>query len=137
MSGPTDIDAEEGSPERLSPERVKGVGSNSSHRPGERISTLKEIAEVEKTLVQGFEGGDPEQVWSAAQQLVETSKRLVIEAAKYRFKTNFGTSRCDSCTGLKVTPGVTATCFQVKQCYYSNFSETELTERQIRILRTI
>jgi len=58
-----------------------------------------------------------------------------VEAARARFKTTFGTDRCNRCDGLKAGPGVAATCFQVKQCYYRNFKDADLTPKQSRVLR--
>ncbi len=69
------------------------------------------------------------------QGLLKLSKEAVLEAARTRFRHNFGTSVCQRCEGLKAGPGVVATCFQVRQCYYDNFKEQGLTPKQARVLR--
>ena len=61
----------------------------------------------------------------------------VIEASKSRFSLNFGSPRCVNCEGLKVGPGVVATCFQVSQCYFKNFKQGDLTPKQERLLRVL
>lgn len=134
-SGPSFDPSQEGSNGGRHTEGTQTVRNHLRRGPGERVYTPREIEALRLRLVQGFEEGDPEQAWSAAQELLELSKSLVVEAAKQRFKTTFGTSRCESCTGLRVTDGVLATCFQLKQCYYKGFSAEDLTERQLRVLK--
>ena len=136
MPGPTTKPSATGTNGRNSTEGTETVRDNPRGRSGERISTLKEIEMLESNLVQGFKEGDPEQAWEASQALLELSKRAVIDAAKSRYQKNFGTSRCENCTGLKVVPGVIATCFQLKQCYYKGLTSEDLTERQLRVLRS-
>jgi hypothetical protein len=58
---------------------------------------------------------------------------VTTDAAKSRFKLNFGTARCQNCTGLQAGPEVAATCYQVQQCYYTNFRGDKLTPKQARI----
>lgn len=67
-----------------------------------------------------FTSGDPKKAWEATQRLITMSHLLQKEAATARFKANFGTDACDHCDGLKAGPEITATCFQVRQCYYTN-----------------
>lgn len=76
-------------------------------------------------------------MWEVSRRLVEMSKGAVAEAGRVRFKVNFGTSRCDHCEGLKAGPGVVATCFQVRQCYYDNVKQGDITPKQARVLKTI
>jgi hypothetical protein len=58
--------------------------------------------------------------WEAAKKLIEASHHLQKEAATARFNANFGTEACNHCDGLKAGPDVAATCFQIRQCYYTN-----------------
>jgi hypothetical protein len=51
-------------------------------------------------------------------------KEILRQAAKDRFAVNFGTDVCLSCDGLKAGPDVLATCYQVRQCNYSNVKRT-------------
>ena len=75
--------------------------------------------------------------WEASQQLVEAYRTLEIEAAKLRYKLNFGTARCQNCEGLHAGPGVIATCFQVQRCNFTNVREDNTTPRQLRILESL
>lgn len=88
-------------------------------------------------MTEAFQGGDPVKVWELSRQLVDLTKEAVVEAARTRFKVNFGTPRCDRCEGLKAGPGVAATCFQVRQCYYDNIKQGDLTPKQVRVLKVI
>ncbi len=54
-----------------------------------------------------------------------------------RFRLNFGTPICDRCDGLKVGPGVVATCFQVRQCNYDNVKQGAMTPRQSRVVQSL
>jgi hypothetical protein len=72
-------------------------------------------------------------VHQVAKELATFARGLVIEAAKARFEKNFATPVCNNCDGLKAGPGVTATCFQVRQCFYSNI-RAETTSREARII---
>lgn len=54
-----------------------------------------------------------------------------------RFRMNFGTPICESCDGLKAGPGVTATCFQVRQCTYDNVKQGDVTPRQKRVIESL
>lgn len=74
------------------------------------------------------------EAWTATQSLLTLARQAVQDAASARFKVNFGTSPCDSCDGLKAGPGVVATCFQVKQCYYTNLKTTDESPKHERIL---
>jgi hypothetical protein len=58
----------------------------------------------------------------------------MVEAAKARFKANFGTEVCNHCQGLKAGPRVGATCFQMQACYYTNFGEDEVTPKHQRVI---
>jgi len=76
-------------------------------------------------------------VWELTQKLLQETRRLVIEVARYRFRVNFGTELCQNCTGLKAGPGVVSTCFQIKQCYYKHLRENDNTPRQKGILEAL
>lgn len=89
-------------------------------RPRPRVPTPDQIESLEDILRQAFETGSPKEAWEASQALVAFAREVVIEAARARFKANFGSSQCLTCDGLKVRPGVVATCAQMKQCYYSS-----------------
>lgn len=60
-----------------------------------------------------------------------------MEAAKARFLKNFGSELCESCDGLKAGPGVAATCFQVRQCFFGNIKETVTSPRQTQVIKTL
>jgi hypothetical protein len=94
------------------------------HR-GLRSRTTSEL----KTLLDnGFASGDPEVVWGCTQEVLREFDRLEQDSAKLRFQVNFGTSVCNRCEGLTAGPGVVATCFQVKQCRYTNVKDTGLDQ---------
>ena len=70
-------------------------------------------------------------------ELLDLARDLAIEAAKARFQKNFGTNQCLSCEGLKAGPGVTATCLQVRQCYFDNFKDAKPSPRQNRLIDSL
>jgi hypothetical protein len=75
--------------------------------------------------------------FDAASRLVAAYRTLQIEAAKLRFQLNFGTPTCNQCDGLHAGLGVSATCFQMKQCHYTNLKEGAGSSRQLRVLHTL
>jgi len=85
-------------------------------------------------LLTAFQNGDPEKAWDIIQELLGWTGELVTESARERFRLNFGTERCQNCTGLKAGPGVVATCFQVQQCYYRHIRGDDLSPKQARVL---
>lgn len=87
-------------------------------------------------LLDAFHTGDPAQVYEAAVALIERHREQGVELAKTRFKLNFGSALCENCDGLRAGPGVTATCFQVKQCYFDNFREDN-HPRHLRVLQAL
>jgi len=103
------------------------------HRP--RIQTIEEVETYEKSLREAFIGGDPGQAWEITQQLLSFTKEAVRRAAKDRFQVNFGTSTCDHCDGLKAGPDVLATCFQTRQCYFSNVKK--VTAKQADVIKKL
>lgn len=88
-------------------------------------------------MLAAFETGDPTIAFEAAKRLVEAHRALTLDAAKLRFTHNFGTPACNTCDGLHAGPGVVATCFQMKQCHYSNLKEGEGNPRMLRVLRAL
>jgi hypothetical protein len=96
-----------------------------------------EVEGYEARLRVAFEGGDPVQVWTITQALLQDARRLVTEVAQYRFQVNFGTEVCQNCTGLKAGPGVVSTCFQIKQCHYKHLREKDITTHQRGILQAL
>lgn len=65
------------------------------------------------------------------------ARNLVLEAGKARFEKNFGTARCESCEGLKAGPGVLATCFQVRQCFFTNIKTSDTTPKQEKLIQIL
>lgn len=89
-------------------------------------------------LLDAFTTGEPELVYQAALVLIERHREQGVELARVRFKLNFGSAVCDNCEGLRAGPGVTATCFQMKLCYFDNFREVEDAQpRHLRVLQTL
>jgi hypothetical protein len=86
-------------------------------------------------LVQAFEAGRPDLAWETSQKLIHLAREAVLEAARSRFKVNFGSTRCDHCEGLRAGPGVVATCFQVRQCYYDNIKGTPSSKQELVVRR--
>jgi hypothetical protein len=72
----------------------------------------------------------------AASELLALCRNLILEAAKARFEKNFGTVRCDTCDGLKAGPGIVATCFQVRQCFYGNI-KADASPRHERLIEIL
>jgi len=85
-------------------------------------------------LTEAFRSGQPAKVWELSQQLVKVARSAADEAAQARFAANLGTEACDSCEGLKAGVGVTATCFQLKRCFYDNVRGAELSSKQKTII---
>lgn len=96
--------------------------------PGVRDPDPSEI------LLQAFYDGDVETAYAAAKTLQEAYHEALAEASRLRFRVNFGTERCNTCTGLHAGPGVLATCFQVKRCDFTHIKEATLDIRRRRIL---
>lgn len=59
-------------------------------------------------------------VWNLVRKLLDLTRSLLVEIARNRFRTNFGTEVCERCEGLHAGENVAATCFQTKLCYYGN-----------------
>ena len=75
--------------------------------------------------------------YDAGVRLASAYQALWTEAAQLRFRLNFGTPICDRCDGLKAGPGVSATCFQLRQCTYDNVKEGDATPKQRRVIQSL
>jgi len=102
-------------------------GDNLHNGRPPRVSREGHLASAD--LLQAFEEGDPERAYQAGVRLIEAHRALSVEAAHLRFKSNFGSTLCDRCDGLKAGIGVVATCFQLRQCNYTNFKEHDAPSR--------
>lgn len=105
------------------------------HRP--RVPSPDDVDRLEVALVEAFQHHDPSQAWQVAQELLTLARQTTVEAAKARFQVNFGTPVCDDCEGLKAGPGVVATCFQRRQCYYTNFGAGSLSPKHQRVIQSL
>lgn len=79
-----------------------------------------------------FNTGNPAAVFIEAQKVVEAYKELVGEVARLRFRLNFGTDTCTNCDGLRAGPNVIATCYQTKECHFTNLKDTPT--RHLRVI---
>ena len=135
--GPSAQDAQGRLSEGAQPGSAETVRDHQREGSGPRVSRPEDIDRLEEDLETAFRSGDPQKAWSIAQTLLSLAKAAVLESAKARFSNNFGKSVCESCEGLKIRPGVTATCYQVRQCYYDNFRAEVLSPKQARILNLL
>lgn len=87
-------------------------------------------------MYDAFTSGDPQKAWEETQRLVSMSHQLQKEAATARFKANFGTEMCTHCDGLKAGPDVVATCFQIRQCYFTNV-RARTDEKHTRLIEKL
>jgi hypothetical protein len=87
--------------------------------------------------VGAFQQGNPERVWNEVQRVLELTRGLVVQAARERFLSNFGTPRCFSCQGLHAGPEVLATCLQLRQCYFANLQVSDTPPKQLRVIESI
>ena len=83
-------------------------------------------------LLRSFQTGDPAVVYIEAQKLGLAYRDLVAELARTRFKLNFGTAVCTNCEGLCAGPNVLATCFQTKECHFTNLKDT--STKHLRVI---
>ena len=127
--GPPSGGSEEGSDRRESRSDLEEDVHPVKGRPRPR-----DASQVIVRLNQAFLEGDPDLAYSSSQELIKEYHLLQLETSKLRFQVNFGTPVCETCSGLRAGPGVSATCFQVKQCNYSNVREGGETPSQKRIL---
>jgi hypothetical protein len=109
-------------------------GNHLRKRHHARVPRPHEVEIISEALTQAFTDGDPEKAWVHARELIQISQGLVIEAGKARFEANFGSDKCNNCDGLKTGPGVVATCFQIRQCYFTNVKEGDVGPRKRAII---
>lgn len=105
--------------------------------PPARISRLADVDLIESAILEGFSKAQPAKAHAAIGQLLVLARNLVLEAGKARFEKNFGTARCESCEGLKAGPGVLATCFQVRQCFFTNIKTSDTTPKQEKLIQIL
>ena len=96
--------------------------------PGTRVVDPSEV------LLRAFLDGNFEEAYQAAQELRIAYHEALNEAARQRYRANFGTESCNSCEGLKAGPGVLATCFQVQKCNFDSIREGSESPTQLKIL---
>jgi hypothetical protein len=94
----------------------------------------RDIDAVEADLVKAFQQGDPKKAWETVLQVLKMARGLVVEAARDRFSSNFGTTQCLTCSGLNAGPDVVATCSQLRQCYFTNLRTSDATPKQLRVI---
>ncbi len=105
-------------------------------RLGPRVPTPNDVDAFEDKLAAAFRQG-PAAAWATASELLAVARDAVQEAGRARFQANFGTPVCESCEGLKAGPGVVATCYQRRQCFYSNFTVDSASPRTQRIIESL
>lgn len=88
-------------------------------------------------LLQAFHDGDPEAAYKAAKILISEHERVLVELAKLRYKLNFGTPSCENCDGLRAGPGVIATCFDLKQCHFTNLKRGQEAPRHLAVIQNL
>lgn len=98
-------------------------------RHTERIRP-EDLDTLENEITQAFQQAQPAIAWNLTRELLELSRKSLVEAAKARFRVNFGTDMCERCDGLRAGKGVVATCYQVKLCYFDNLKEKPTTRQQ-------
>lgn len=108
-----------------------GSGDHLRKRP--RASVLKpaDIDLLEEDLREAFEAGDPLQAWEVSRRALVMLRKSVRDAAKDRFRANFGGPSCETCDGLKAGPSVVATCFQTKSCFYGSQKTSDLEHSKV------
>lgn len=84
-----------------------------------------------------FMEGDPEQAYQATLLLIDRFREQSSELGRFRFRVNFGSAVCEDCDGLRAGPGVLATCYQTRQCFYDNVKEGSASPRHLRVLSTL
>lgn len=101
------------------------------HRAGIPGTRVKDPSEV---LIQAFLDGDFETAYQSAIDLKSAYHEALLEAARQRYRSNFGTDICRNCDGLKAGPGVVATCFQVEKCNFDSIREGSESPYHLRVL---
>lgn len=105
--------------------------------PGQRILSPREIDRHERAIHECFGEGDPAKAWEAVRAFIRDVRAFSNEAARGRFVTNFGSTLCESCEGLKAGPGVVATCFQLKQCFFTNKKSIDVSRAHKSVIESL
>lgn len=116
---------------RTHSEDASGHAHHLRERHQSRVPVLADVERLEADLLIAFKEGQPSEVWEKTQELISLTKEVLKQSARDRFILNFGTEVCHTCDGLKAGPDVIATCYQVRQCNYSNVKKTSRQESLI------
>jgi len=98
-------------------------------RHPERIRP-EDLDVLEDLIIRAYQQAQPSVAWSLTTDMLTLSRKFLTEAAKARFRVNFGTDVCERCDGLRAGEGVAATCYQQKLCYFDNFKKTPTHRRR-------
>jgi hypothetical protein len=96
-----------------------------------------EIDRYERAIYETFSEGDPAKAWAAVNEFIKEIRAFSNDAARDRFSKNFGSSLCESCEGLKAGPDVVATCFQLKQCFFTNKKSIDMSPSQESVIERL
>lgn len=129
--GPAESHDSRASRRAAAPDEHPISGGSRPRIPGQRVTDPSD------QLIAAFQAGDPEKAYEAALELRNAYHEAMSDAARLRFKLNFGTPTCDNCQGLVAGPQVAATCFQVRRCNYTNVKIGEAEPHQLRIIDKI
>jgi hypothetical protein len=102
-----------------------------SRIPGTRV------VDPSDTLLKAFLDGCFETAHQAALDLKEAYHEALTEAARQRYRVNFGTEACNNCDGLKAGPGVVATCFQVQKCNFDSIHEGSENSHHLGVINRL
>ncbi len=117
---------------------VQGSSETWDHlrsRYPERIRP-EDLDRLEEQIDLAFKQANPAEAWKLTQKLMKAARTLSTEAAKARFKINFGTEVCERCEGLRAGENVVATCYQIRLCHYGNVKK-DLTPRQRGVINNL
>lgn len=131
--GPAGARSQEGHPRGPVREDTPESRNHLRYGSGARIPGTR-IIDPSEVLLQAFLDGDFEGAYQAAQDLRAAYHEALNEAARQRYRANFGTESCNSCEGLKAGPGVLATCFQVQKCNFDSIREGSESPTKLKIL---
>ena len=93
--------------------------------------------EIEQEILEAFRTGNPETAFTATRSLLQAYRAIFNECAQLRFQVNFGSDRCQTCSGLHAGPDVTATCFQIRKCNYTNIRTDDTSSKQRQIIQSL
>lgn len=121
-----------GAGRELPPKDVHSVPDG--HRP--RVPAPVPLRDFEAELYRAFSKGDPEGAYLVASDLLFAYQAILKEVAQLRFRVNFASPVCENCEGLRAGPGIAATCYQVRQCNYTNIKENQSDPRVLRVIQS-